>query len=119
MTESFREASKAASYVTSGLTHDFPDATAEVVRTGHKPRSRECEVSYIQTVLDEMCRGFGPCFVEYHPSNAYGFVAEIRSGGANDTRPQARVYVLLTHLKGRPITVGSKPSTRPATLDLD
>ena len=119
MSETFREASKAASYVASGLTHDFPDATAEVIRAGYKTRTRECEVGYIESVLDELSRGISPCIVDYHPNNTYGFVAQIRNAAEVNNGTSARVFVLLTHVKGRPITVGSKPNARPATLDLD
>ncbi len=119
MTENFREPGKAAGYVAAGLTHDFPDATAEVIRLApRRSRQRFCAIDEIGDVLKDLCRDFGPAQVEYHPNNAYGFVAEISTGGANDAEPSSHVYVLLTRVKGRPIAVGSKPASRPF-LDLD
>ncbi len=119
MTESFRESGKAAGYVSSGLSHDFPDATAEVVQvTGRGCKQRVCETKDIHQVLKEMCRDFGPSRVDYHPNNAYGFVAQIHSGDANGASRPSRVFVILTEVKGRPITVGSRPSPRlPLELD--
>ncbi len=118
MTENFREPGKAAGYVSAGLTHDFPDASAEVIRLAPKRSAqRLCTIDEIGDVLKQMCRDFGPAEVEYHPSNAYGFVAEISSGGKDD-EPISHVYVILTQVKGRPIAVGSKPVSRPF-LDLD
>ena len=125
MTERFREADKAAGYVSAGLAHDFPDATAEVIRLGRgKARSKVCHVSELADVLGEMCRGFSPSDVDYHPNNVYGFVAEIRSasGGSDDPGAEARgnglrVFVLVTEVKGRPIVVGSRPGPKPF-LDL-
>ena len=119
MTENFREPGKAAGYVSAGLAHDFPDASAEVIRLApRRSAQRFCTIDEIGDVLKHMCRDFGPAQVEYHPSNAYGFVAEITSGAANDEGPTSHVYVLLTQVKGRPIVVGSKPSSR-SFLDLD
>ena len=119
MTENFREPGKAAGYVCAGLIHDFPDATAEVIRLApRRSRQRFCAIDEIGDVLKDLCRDFGPAQVEYHPSNAYGFVAEIISGGANDDGPASHVYVLLTQVKGRPIAVGSKAVSR-SFLDLD
>ena len=117
MTENFREPGKAAGYVSTGLSHDFPDAAAEVIRFApRRSAQRLCAIDEIGDVLKEMCRDFGPAQVEYHPSNAYGFVAEISSGGGDEA--SSHVYVLLTQVKGRPISVGSKPASRPF-LDLD
>lgn len=114
MTESFREPGKAAGYVSSGLSHDFPDATAEVIQvTGRRSKQRVCETKDIDQVLQEMCRDFGPSRVDYHPSNAYGFVAQIHSGDDNGAGRPSRIFVILTEVKGRPITVGSRPSPRP------
>ena len=119
MTENFREPGKAAGYVSAGLAHDFPEAAAEVIRLApRRSAQRLCPISEIEAVLKELCKDFGPAQVEYHPSNAYGFVAEIVSGGANDDQPPSHVYVILTQVKGRPIAVGSKPVSRPF-LDLD
>ncbi len=39
MVEKFRESDKAANYVTTGLMHDFPEATVEVIQV-LKNRSR-------------------------------------------------------------------------------
>ncbi|MDK1020945.1 MAG: hypothetical protein QGD90_04850 [Candidatus Hydrogenedentes bacterium] len=117
MTESFREPGKAASYVSSGLSHDFPDATVEIIRlAGHGRKQRVCETKDIDEVLKEMCRGSGPSRVDYHPNNAYGFVAQIDCGDGNG--PLSRVFVILTEVKGRPIAVGSRPSVRQA-FELD
>lgn len=120
MTETFREATKAAGYVSSGLTHDFPDATAEVIRmTSHRQRQRSCSVADIEPTLAEMCKGLGSTYVDYHPNNAYGFVAEIRGAASDDSQPAPpRVFVLLKEVKGRPIAVGSQPNTR-TPFDLD
>ncbi len=119
MTENFREPDKAAGYVSAGLTHDFPDASAEVIRLAPKRSAqRLCAIDEIGDVLKALCRDFRPAEVEYHPSNAYGFVAEIVSGDANDDQPLSHVYVILTQVKGRPLAVGSKPVSRPF-LDLD
>ncbi len=119
MTESFREPGKAASYVSSGLSHDFPDATVEIIRVARRGRKqRSCETKDIDQVLKEMCRGFGPSQVDYYPNNAYGFVAQINSEDANDTGPPSRVFVILTQVKGRPIAVGSRPSTQ-SSFELD
>lgn len=119
MTENFREPGKAASYVSSGLSHDFPDATMEVIRVAKRGRKqRICETKDIDQVLNEMCRGFGPSKVDYHPNNTYGFVAEIKSGDGNGADRPSRVFVLVTEVKGRPIAVGSRPGPRP-TFELD
>lgn len=119
MTENFREPGKAAAYVSAGLTHDFPDATAEVIWLAPKRSAqRLCAIDEIGDVLKQLCRDFGPARVEYHPNNAYGFVAEISSGGANNDGPSSHIYVILTKVKGRPVAVGSKPASRPF-LDLD
>lgn len=117
MTENFREPGKAAGYVSAGLSHDYPDATAEVIRLAPKRSAQKLSpVTEIEGVLKEMCRDFGSSQVEYHPNNAYGFVAEISSG--SDAGLSSHVYVLLTQVKGRPITVGSKAVSR-SFLDLD
>ena len=119
MSESFREAGKAAGYVSSALSHDFPDATAEVIHvTARGSKQRVCETKDIDQILKEMCRDFGPSRVDYHPNNAYGFVAQIHSGDNNGAARPARVFVILTEVKGRPIAVGSRPGQRP-TFELD
>ncbi len=116
MLEKFREPDKAASYVSSGLMHDFPDATAEVIHVLRgKPRRTVCEVKDIAPVLLKMCKGFPMASVEYHPSNPYGFVAEIRCHGETgkittfrrhkEGRP--RILVLLTKVAGQEVMIGS------------
>lgn len=116
MLEKFREADKAASYVSTGLMHDFPDATAEVIRVfRNRPRRKQCAVKEIAPILLAMCKGFPMASVEYHPDNPYGFVAEIRCHGEQgrstvfrrhkDDRP--RVLVLLTQIEGKDVMVGS------------
>jgi hypothetical protein len=116
MREKFTNASKAASYVGSGLAAAFPDANAEVVQlVRSRSRSVSCKVKDIGPVLQRMCERFRAATVEYHPDNEYGFVAEIRahreqSRTSSFRKPKnrrSRVLVLLTRVNGKEILVGS------------
>jgi len=123
MAERFRDPIKAAQYISQGLHHDFPDAVADVVRTQRgKPKSKSCVSLDYERILVEMCKGLGEVLVDYHPANAYGYVAQIRQdlsveGDANGRSPQ-RVYVVIRTVKGRDIAVGTRLTGRPA-LELE
>lgn len=122
MHEKFRESSKAANYVTAGLLHDFPDATAEVIQVSKsRSRVRKCKVSEIGPILEQMCRPFPNASVHYHPDNSYGFVAEIHCHGErgkstkfgsrhSHTRP--RVIVLLREIKGKDVMIGGRDAPK-------
>ena len=116
MAERFRDAIKAAQYVSQGLLHDFPDALVDAYRLGKsKPRHFASETKDLERVLVDMCRGFQSVSVDYHPANAYGFVAELWENGASASNgtPPGRVFVMLCKVKGRPIAVGSRLAGRP------
>ncbi len=116
MAERFRDSIKAAQYVSHGLLHDFPDALVDAYRLGKsKPRHTTCEVKELERVLIDMCKGLFSVSVEYHPANAYGFVAELIENGESELNgtPPGRIYVLVSKVKGRPIAVGSRLSGRP------
>ncbi len=123
MREKFRESDKAASYVSSGLLSQFPSATAEVIHvTRNRPRRVTCEIREIGPVLQRMCRHFPMTAVEYHPDNAYGFVAEIECHGERAKGPfrarkpnRERIVILLTRIDGKDVIVGSTPAQ--ASLD--
>ena len=120
--ERFREPDNAAAYVASGLMHDFPNATVEVIQY-YRKRSRRigCKTSEIGPVLSRMCKPFPMASVEYHPENKYGFVAEIRCHGERGgettfrrhTKERPRVLVLLTEVDGEAILVGSHVAPKP------
>lgn len=116
MREKFREADKAASYLSSGLNKDFPDAVAEVIHVvKNRPRRTTCEVREIGPILQAMCKDFPMASVDYHPKNPYGFVAEMKSHGETSQssvkkrkRDRARIIVLLTQVSGQDVIVGSR-----------
>ncbi len=121
MAERFRDSIKAAQYLSQGLFHDFPDCELEVIRlTKGKPKHSTCSIKQLERVLVEACKGLESVVVAYHPTNAYGFVAEVSENGtASPDDPAGNgVYVLLRQVKGRPVAVGSRMMSRPA-LDLD
>lgn len=122
MHERFSESARAASYVTTGLMADYPDATAEVIQVvKNKPRHATCETREIGPVLESMCKSFPMASVDYHPDNPYGFVAEIRCYGETGLRTafrprqqdSPRVIILLTRVGKDDVVVGSRaaPST--------
>jgi hypothetical protein len=121
MAERFRDPIKAAQYVSQGLLHDYPDAVVDAYRVGKtKQRHALCETKELERVLVGMCKGLHAVSVDYHPANAYGFVAEVIENGAapeNGSAP-GRIFVVLNQVKGRPIVVGSRLSGRPI-VDLD
>lgn len=82
MTERFREPDRAVSYLSTGLRHDFPGATAEIILVS-KARSRRtvCSVDEARPVLEGFCKNFRHVSLDYFPGNVYGVVAEIRSHG--------------------------------------
>lgn len=102
--------------MSQGLLHDFPDAVVDAYRLGkHKPKHSACETKELERVLVDMCKGMQSVSVDYHPANAYGFVAEVWENGAstsNGTTP-GRIFVMLCKVKGRPIAVGSRLAGRP------
>ena len=118
MREKFRESDKAASYVSSGLLSQFPSATAEVIHVARsRPHRVTCEIRELGPVLQRMCRSFPMAAVEYHPDNAYGFVAEIQCHGESNKgsfrarKPdRERVVILLTRINGKDVIVGSTPA---------
>lgn len=121
MAERFRDSIKAAQYLSQGLHHDFPDSELEIIRLQKgKPKHSACPVKQVERVLVEACKGLDSVVVDYHPGNAYGFVAEVSENGtASPDDPAGNaVYVLLRQVKGRPLAVGSRVLSRPA-LDLD
>lgn len=82
MTERFRAPERAASYLCTGLIHDFPDSEAEIIfLSSAKSRRVQCEVKKIGHVLEDFCKDFPKCSVDYFPQNVYGVVAEIRCHG--------------------------------------
>jgi hypothetical protein len=116
MAERFRDSIKAAQYVSQGLMHDYPDAVVEAYRLGrNKSRQSSCTTKELERVLIDMCKGMYSVSVDYHPANAYGFVAEVSENGASDTNGTVpgRIFVLVSKVKGRPIAVGSRLSGRP------
>ena len=123
MVEKFREADKAANYVTTGLMHDFPEATVEVIQV-FKNRSRRatCATKDVGAILQRMCKRFPMASVEYHPENPYGFVAEIRchgelGGGTSfrrHTKERPRILVMLMLVNGKEVMVGTH---RPPKVD--
>ena len=124
MHEKFTNASKAASYVGSGLAAAFPDANAEVVQlVRNRSHSVSCKVKDIGPILQKMCERFPAATVEYHPDNEYGFVAEIRAHREQSRRSafrkpknrRSRVLVLLTRVNGKEILVGS--TVHPSEFD--
>lgn len=130
MHEKFRDSDKAASYVTSGLTSDFPDAQAEVIQVlRNRPRRVSIDIAHIGPVLQRMCRKFPMASVDYHPENPYGFVAEIRCHGEQghqttfrrhkDKEGRPRIIVLLTRVGDKDVLVGSKmvPGGSPPPLE--
>jgi hypothetical protein len=121
MAERFRDSIKAAQYLSQGLHHDFPDCELEVIRLQKgKPKHSACPIKQAERVLVEACKGFETASVDYHPANAYGFVAEVTENGSasSDDANGNAVYVLLRQVKGRPVAVGSRVLSRPA-FDLD
>ena len=79
MHEKFREAWKAAGYVASGLTTDFPDAKVEVaLHVRDRVERTVCSVREAGTVIERYCRKFPLATVYYHGTSAYGFVAQVR-----------------------------------------
>jgi hypothetical protein len=116
MREKFRDADKAASYLSSGLNKDFPDAVAEVIHMVKKrPKRTTCEVREIGPILQTMCKDFPMASVDYHPENSYGFVAEVMSHGEKSNsvfkkrkRDRSRIIVLLTRISGQDVIVGSR-----------
>ncbi len=125
MAERFRDPVKAAQYLSHALQHDFPDAQIEVARMGgRRLRTRSCHTRDTEHVLVDLCRTFRIVDVNYHPKNAYGFVAELQEAidGTNGGAPRpalSRVCVLLNSVKGRPIAVGSRVTPRATYIDLD
>lgn len=116
MAERFRDAIKAAQYVSQGLLHDFPEASVEAFRLGKaKSRFASCATNQLERVLVEMCRGLTAVSVDYHPANEYGFVAEVieELNGQSKSALPRRVFIILTQVKGRPIAVGSRLAGRP------
>jgi hypothetical protein len=119
MAERFRDSIKAAQYLSQGLRHDFPDGEVEVIRLQRgKPKHAVCPTRDAERVLVEACKGLDSVNVAYHPGNAYGFAAEVSQNGHGPESSGGNVYVLVRQVKGRPLTVGSRPNLRPA-LDLD
>lgn len=124
MAERFRDPVKAAQYLAHALQHDFPDAHIEVARMGpRRPRKNTCHTPDLEHVLVDLCRSFRIVDVNYHPKNAYGFIAELREAddsvnGSGGPAGLSRVYILLNRVKGRPIAVGSRLAPR-AIFDLD
>ena len=123
MAERFRDSIKAAQYLSQGLHHDFPDAELEVIRLQKgKPKHSVCPIAQAERVLVEACKGLESVYVDYHPSNAYGFVAEVSANGSELARQAESdgnaVFVLIRQVKGRPLAVGSRVISR-AALDLD
>ena len=118
MAERFRDPIKAAQYLSQGLNHDFPDAELEVIRLQKgKPKHQVCPIGQAERILVEACKGLEAVSVDYHPTNAYGFVAEVSANG-NATPDGNVVFVLLRQVKGRPLAVGSRVVSRPV-FDLD
>jgi len=116
MAERFRDSIKAAQYLSQGLLHDFTDGTLEAYRLGRvKARHSSCDTKDVERVLVDMCKGFESVSVNYHPTNAYGLVAEVWENGASASNgtPPGRILVMLSRVKGRPIVVGSKLAGRP------
>ena len=119
MREKFRDADKAASYLSTGLIKDFPDAVAEVIHVvRNRPKRTTCEVSEIGPVLQAMCKDFPMASVDYHPQNPYGFVAEVKSHGEKSQsaftkhkRDRSRIIVLLTRVSGQDVIVGSRKAS--------
>ena len=116
MYQTFNDSAKAVDYVATGLARDFPDATAEVIQVvNNRPRRVSCKISEVEALLQQACKGFPKASVEYHPENAYGFVAEIRCHGERSRsttferhkRDRPRVPVLLTRVAGKEVLVGS------------
>ena len=121
MAERFKDPIKAAQYVSQGLLHDFPDATVDAFRLGKvKQRHVACDTKKLEHVLVEMCKGLHAVSVDYHPANAYGFVAEVSENGSAGENGSARgrIFVVLNQVKGRPMAVGSRLAGRPL-VDLD
>ncbi len=123
MAERFRDSIKAAQYLSQGLRHDFPDAELEVIRLQKgKPKHAVCPIAQAERVLVEACKGLESVCVDYHPENAYGFVAEVSANGSLPAKSVDSignaVYVLLRQVKGRPFSVGSRVVPR-AAFDLD
>jgi hypothetical protein len=116
MAERFRDPIKAAQYVSHGLAHDYPDASLDAFRLGKtKPRHHTCHTKELERVLVDMCKGFKSVSVNYHPTNAYGFVAELWENGQSSSNgtPPGRIVIMLNKVKGRPILVGSRLAGRP------
>ena len=123
MAERFRDPIKAAQYLSQGLHHDFPDAELEVIRLQKgKPKHSVCPIAEAERVLVEACKGLEAVSVDYHPANAYGFVAEVSMNGSETTHSNDAVgnavFVLIRQIKGRPLVVGSRVVSR-AALDFD
>ncbi len=126
MREKFRESDKAASYVSTGLQSQFPSATAEVIHVARNwPQRVTCDIREIGPVLQRMCRSFPMAAVEYHPDNAYGFVAEIECHGERARGPfrsrkpdRERIVILLTRINGKEVIVGSTPAQAGPAPDL-
>jgi hypothetical protein len=116
MAERFRDSIKAAQYVSQGLMHDFPEATVDAYRLGkNKPRFVSCSTKELERVLVDMCKGLYSVNVDYHPANAYGFVAELTENGTatENGTPPGRIFVLVSKVRGRPLVVGSRLGGRP------
>ena len=79
MHEKFREAWKAAGYIASGLSGDFPDQQMEVAFhfRGNVDKTR-CAVKDVGHVIELYCRKFPMATVYYHGKTSIGFVAELR-----------------------------------------
>jgi len=123
MAERFRDSIKAAQYLSQGLHHDFPDAELEVIRLQKgKPKHSVCPIAQAERVLVDACKGLESVSVDYHPSNAYGFLAEVSvmngTIGSHVDPGGNAVFVLLRQVRGRPLAVGSRVISR-AALDLD
>ena len=79
MHEKFREAWKAAGYIASGLSGDFPGEKVEVAF--HSRGSVEttiCAVKDVGHVMERYCRKFPMATVYYHGTSAFGLAAELR-----------------------------------------
>ena len=79
MHEKFREAWKAAGYIASGLSGDFPGQRMEVSFHYRGAVDRTvCGLKDVGHVIEVYCRKFPMATVYYHGNTAYGFAAELR-----------------------------------------
>jgi len=79
MHEKFREAWKAAGYIASGLSSEFPNSNMEVsFHFRDTIQETVCPVKEVGLVIERYCRRFPMATVYYHGMEAEGFLAQLR-----------------------------------------